>query len=67
MSHSISGQTDRVDRIAYTMREAAQKIPCCERTLWGRIKAGELKSVRIGRSVRILHDDLMAFLDERRS
>ena len=62
MSHSIFGQTDRVDRIAYTMREAAMALAMCERSIWQAIKDGRLKASKLGSSVRIRSDELDRFL-----
>jgi excisionase family DNA binding protein len=67
MSHSISGQTDRVDRIAYTMREAAASLGICERSVWAAIQDGRLKASRLGRSVRIRADELDRFLRDSES
>jgi excisionase family DNA binding protein len=44
----------------------------CARTKWSpafiyrQIETGALPAVRVGRSVRVLHDDLVAFLDAHR-
>jgi excisionase family DNA binding protein len=55
-------QADRVERLAYTMPEAAAAIGVCERTIWQAIKEGYLKASKIGRSVRIHRDELDRFL-----
>lgn len=52
-------------KLAYRMREAAEQASCCERLIWGFIKSGELKAVRLGRSVRITHSELVRFLESR--
>jgi excisionase family DNA binding protein len=40
-------------QLAVTYRVAGQKLAVCERTIWGLVRDGELRSLRIGRSVRI--------------
>ncbi len=45
--------------------EAAEQLRLSERTLWRLTKAGELRTVRIGRQVRIRPADLQAFVDSR--
>ncbi len=52
-------------KLAYSMRESAQLSSCCERVIWQAIKDGHLKAVRLGRSVRIMHDELVRFLESR--
>gem|GEM_PF-5768141 len=52
-------------KLAYTMKEAADQVGCCERLIWGFIKSGELKAARLGRSVRITHAELVRFLEAR--
>ena len=62
--HPTATQSDRVERLAHTMREAAQAIGSCERSIWQAIKDGRLRAFRIGRSVRISAVDLDRFLEE---
>lgn len=46
-----------------TMREAAkQRLNVSERTVWAMIQRGDLRAVRIGRSVRIDPRELDRFL-----
>jgi len=45
-----------------TAREAAEELTISERTLWTLTKAGEIPSVRIGRSVRYLPSDLSDYV-----
>ena len=56
--------TSRLDltRRAYSMREAAQAIGMCERSIWQAIKDGHLAAAKIGRSVRIRAEELDRFL-----
>ena len=49
-------------RLAYSMREAAQALGICERSVWQAIKDGRLKACKLGRSVRIRRDELERFL-----
>ena len=53
-----------VTRLAYSMREAAEAIGICERSIWQAIKDGRLSASKIGRSVRISAVDLERFLEE---
>lgn len=36
-----------------TYRECAESLGVCQRTVWGLVRSGTLRSMRIGRSVRI--------------
>ena len=49
-------------QLAYTMREVAGQIGVCEKTIYALVKAGQLKSFRIGRSVRISRESIDAFI-----
>jgi excisionase family DNA binding protein len=51
-------------KLALTYREAAQALGVSERKVWELVDKGQLKAVRIGRSVRIRRTDLEAFLAE---
>ncbi len=53
-----------LSRRAYSMREAAQAVGVCERSIWQAIKDGRLKAAKIGRSVRIRSEELDRFLRE---
>ena len=53
-----------IGRLAYSMREAAEAIGVCERSIWQAIKDGRLRASRIGRSVRISATELERFLEE---
>ena len=46
-------------KLAYTMRESGQLTGFCERVIWQAVKDGDLRAVRLGRSVRILHVELV--------
>lgn len=43
-------------RLAYSMREVANLIGMSERSVWELCNRGELRSVKLGRSVRIPRD-----------
>jgi excisionase family DNA binding protein len=64
LSHSALDAHPRIERLAYSMWEAAEAIGICERSIWQAIKDGRLRASRIGRSVRISAVDLEQFLEE---
>lgn len=45
--------------------EAARLISLSERNLWGRTASGEIRCIRIGRSVRYRVDDLKAWIESQ--
>jgi excisionase family DNA binding protein len=49
-------------RLAYSMREVATAIGVSERSVWAMCNRGELRSIRIGRSVRIPREALAELL-----
>jgi excisionase family DNA binding protein len=57
----MSQQAD-VERVALSMREAAQAIGVSERTIWNAIRNGKLKASKLGRLVRIRPTDLERFV-----
>lgn len=46
-------------RLAVTMREAAAMLSISERSVWTLVNRGELRSFKVGRSVRIPIDALL--------
>lgn len=54
--------TMQPERLLLPRREAAQVLSLSERTLWTFTKAGEIPSIRIGRSVRYSLADLRAWV-----
>lgn len=46
--------------------EVADVLGTCTETVYRRIWRGELRSVRVGRAVRVRVDDLRAYLDSNR-
>ena len=53
-----------VKPLLVTYRDAAESLGICERKLWQLVKDGELKAVRMGRSVRIPARELERFVHE---
>lgn len=60
-----SGSAVSTEPLAYTYREAAQRLRICERLVWQAVKEGDLEAARFGRSVRIPATALAAFLARR--
>jgi len=56
-----------VERISYSVVEAAAKIGISSRTLWSLIRQGQIGTFRIGTRVLIPADVLRAFIAERTS
>jgi excisionase family DNA binding protein len=52
--------------LAYKPQHAAEQIGCSRAFIYRLMERGELPSVKIGASRRILHDDLVAFLKAHR-
>ena len=59
------GESYRQGRLAVTYGEAAKSLGVCERAVWQLVKDGELRAVRIGRSVRIPVTELNQFVTDR--
>ena len=59
------GESLRQGRLAVTYHEAAKSLGVCERAVWQLVKDGELRAVRIGRSVRIPVKELNQFVTDR--
>ena len=49
-------------RMALSYREAANALSLSERSVWARVKSGEISAFRCGRSVRIPVSELEAFI-----
>ena len=64
MSASATPRNDRGNKLAVTYREAADSIGVCERTIWGLVRDGQLRAIRIRRSVRIPVAELERFVSE---
>jgi excisionase family DNA binding protein len=50
-------------RLAYSPDEIAELTGCSRQHIYNLMSRGELRSVKLGRSRRILHDDLVALLE----
>lgn len=57
---------EQQDRLLLRAREAAALLNVSARTLWSLTKTGDVRSVRIGRSVRYAPADLEAFVASRK-
>jgi excisionase family DNA binding protein len=53
--------------IAYTVRDCASALRCSERTIRRAIAAGKLRSLRVGRLVRVTADSLRHFVEGRQA
>jgi excisionase family DNA binding protein len=53
-----------VEPLAYSRRDAATALGICERTLFDLVKAGRIREIKIGRSVRIPKSEIVRFLSE---
>lgn len=56
-------QNEPAKKLLYTAREAAQMLSISVRTLWTLTKAGLIRAVYIGRSVRYADSDLRLYVD----
>ncbi|WP_426572151.1 helix-turn-helix domain-containing protein [Aquihabitans sp. McL0605] len=54
-----------MDRLAYPITDAAERIGVGRTTLYGLIESGDLESVTIGRRRLVTEDALRAFLARR--
>lgn len=50
-----------------TVPEVAELWKVCDKTVFNAIRNGDLKAIRIGKSVRISREQFTAFLDSRRT
>lgn len=50
-----------------TYQEAAKVLGITDRTLWELVRKGEIRNVRVGRSVRIDPADLRQFIQDSKS
>jgi excisionase family DNA binding protein len=53
-------------QVAYTVQDAAGLLGLGERTVWEMIRAGEIESVKIGKSRRISRAAIVAFIESKR-
>ena len=61
----MSGCLVEPPRVLLTAREAAELLRVSTRTLWGLTASGRVPFVRIGRSVRYPHDELLRWIGEQ--
>ncbi len=54
------------DIVIYTAQEVADLLKVSLSEAYTLIRRGDLRAVRIGRSVRVLHEDLVAFVEYNR-
>ena len=47
----------------FTVSQAAHELNCSDRSIWRLIGLGALKTVRIGRSVRVTRESVEKFID----
>lgn len=52
-------------QLAYRVRDAARQLGVSERQAWRLVAEGELESFKFGRSRRITHEALVAFVRDR--
>ncbi len=50
-----------------TVKDVADRLSVCERTILRAIKAGDLPAIRVGRQLRISEEALRDYLERRRS
>jgi len=50
-----------------TYREVAEVLGVTDRTVWELVRKGELRNVKVGRSVRIDPADLRQFIEDSKS
>lgn len=55
---------DRV--IAYTLDDVAEILQVHPRTVRRRVNSGEIESFRVGNKIRILHTDLMDYIERQK-
>lgn len=58
--------TAQPPKLLVSTREAAAMLGISPRSLWTITQAGDIPSIRIGRSVRYSLDDIKAFIDSQR-
>lgn len=53
-------------KLLITIREAAAMLSVCEKTIWNATQRGDLRAVRIGKSVRYAMPDLLSFIEAQK-
>lgn len=54
--------TTTPEPIAYSRRDAAAALGICERVLFDLVSNGEIREIRIGRSVRVPRSELLRYV-----
>lgn len=65
--NSSASRADGEKKLAVKYREAGKALDVCERTIWGLVRDGKLRAIRVGRSVRIPVSELERFITDRQS
>lgn len=60
---AVTGPKQDVAKLLITIAEAAALTGVCQRTLWARTKSGEIPCRYIGRAVRYVPEELIAWRD----
>ena len=51
-----------------TVKQAAERLQVCKKTIFRRIEDGSLKAIKLGRkTVRIAEEDLHAYLEQNKN
>jgi excisionase family DNA binding protein len=50
-------------RMIYSVKHAAELLDCSENTVWNLLTEGKLKGLKMGRSRRITHAELVAYIE----
>ena len=61
------GTSDEVLQPLLTYQQVADVLGVTDRTVWELVRKGELRNVRVGRSVRVDPADLRQFIDDSKS
>lgn len=56
-------RSDPTEPLALTIRQTAEALQVCEKTIWTLTKAGRLRAIRIGRAVRYDVADVRRFIE----
>jgi excisionase family DNA binding protein len=60
-------QNPKIDRLLYTVKEAAYLLSCNRVTLWRYIKRGQLHPCKLGRAVRFTPEEILRFVAARQA
>ncbi len=67
MAHSDNGHDHGIvpGQQAFRLSKAGQVLDLSERTVWSLVHSGELRAIRVGKSVRIPATEIQRFLHEK--